>query len=120
MRNYEAIIIFDPKLSDEQVGVESGKITKIIKDNGGSSDVVIDNWGKRELPYLMKKCSLGNYVVFYFESEAYDVVEKLQEQLRITESVLKFQTHRIQERIRKFRGRSQQEEGEAQQGEAAA
>ena len=108
MKKYETILIFDPALSDAEVGQEIGKIKTLVSSLGGS-EVSLDQWGKREIAYIMKKRKLGNYVVIYYATEEPDLVEKLNNQLRITESVVKFQTHRIQEHVRKFKGRIQTE-----------
>ncbi len=118
MRKYESIIIFDPKLSDARVKEACDKVTKFVEDNGGS-DLVTDTWGKRELPYPMKKCSIGNYFVFYFESDNADLVNELQAQLRITEGVLKFQSHRIHDRVRKFRGSTSENTESTEEQDAA-
>lgn len=104
MRKYETIIIYDSVLTDEQVAAESENFNKFLSENG-AENVVVDGWGKRELAFQMNKKNYGAYVVFYYESESAVLGERINESLRINESITKFQTHRISESSRKFKGR---------------
>jgi ribosomal protein S6 len=104
MRKYETIIIYDSVLTDEQVTAESENFKKFLGESEATS-IVIDGWGKRELAFQMNKKNYGAYVVFYYESESAFLGERINEHLRINESITKFQTHRISESSRKFKGR---------------
>lgn len=113
MRNYEAIVIYKPLLDDAAVAQEAEK-TKTLLEKSGAQNVTIHNWKKRDLCYEMKKQKQGYYYCFAFESEVSDVNSKAASELRINENVLRFQSHRIETRARKFKGslRSGQSEGE--------
>ncbi|NBW39469.1 30S ribosomal protein S6 [bacterium] len=104
MRKYETIIIFDSVLTDEQVAAESENFNKFLSENG-AKDIVLDGWGKRELAYQMNKKNYGAYTVFYYEADSAELGERINDLLRINESVTKFQTHRISDSTRKFKGR---------------
>ncbi len=118
MRKYETIVIFDPALSEADVGKEAEKFKAFLVESG-AKDVIVDNWGKREISYTLKKKNHGNYMVFYFQDDSEDLVNKINATLRISEPVLKFQTHRIQEQMRKFKGRIQSEDEEQEKSRAA-
>ncbi|MCI5065798.1 30S ribosomal protein S6 [bacterium] len=104
MRRYETIVIFDSVLTDEEVAQQTEAFKTFLLENGGI-DIVVDSWGKREFAYQMKKKNYGAYVVFYYASQVGEIGQKINELLRINESVLKFQTHRIADSVRKFQGR---------------
>lgn len=103
MRKYETILIFTPTLSDQELQSEIERIKKIYEEKG-AKNLIVDHWGKRELAYLMKKKGHGTYVVFYFESDDSEIIKQLTNLFRIMENVLRFQTHRIQEQVRGFKG----------------
>lgn len=104
MRRYETIVIYDSVLTDEEVAKQTETFKAFLLGNGGI-DIVVDSWGKREFAFQMKKKNYGAYTVYYFASSSSEIVDKINELLRINEAVLKFQTHRIQESVRKFKGR---------------
>ena len=111
MRRYETIIIFDSVLTDQEVNDQTENFKKFLEEKS-AQDLHIDSWGKREFAYQMKKKNYGAYVVFYFQSENTGIGDNINELLRINESVLKFQTHRISDSVRKFKGRITPSENE--------
>lgn len=112
MRKYETIVIFSAKMNDSEVENESQKFQDFLKKNG-ATDVAHDTWGKRELAYQLENGSThGIYMVYYYEAPTIssgdadaNIVESINKSLRINENVLKFQTHKISESQRKFKGR---------------
>jgi small subunit ribosomal protein S6 len=103
MRKYESIVVFHPHLDTTKLVEEVEKITKFVETNRGQ-DIQIDNWGKKELPYLVKKQKNGYFVCFNYESENNNLPSKLASSLKLNEIVIKYQTHRIVEKNRKFQG----------------
>ncbi|MCB0311488.1 MAG: 30S ribosomal protein S6, partial [Bdellovibrionales bacterium] len=79
----------------------------------GGKELKVNSWGRKELAYLMDKQRFGTYVCFNYSSEEGGIVKELASQLRITESVLRFQTHRLNDRSRKFKGRTSSGKGES-------
>ena len=63
-----------------------------------------ESWGRKDLAYRVHKCKAGNFVCFKYESIKSDTVKNVAGVLRITEQVIKFQTHRIPDKMRKFKG----------------
>jgi small subunit ribosomal protein S6 len=93
-RKYESIVVFTPKLSEQEVDDEVAKITSFLTDRGASA-VQVSSWGKRELAYEVQKQTRAHYMVIYFTLENLDALAELTYQYRITESIMKFQTHRV-------------------------
>ncbi len=109
IRKYETIVIFDPTLSDQQVKDGADNVERILRERG-AKDIVSDDWGRRELAYELKQRRYGIYRVFYFETDNTAIPNEVASALRINEGVMKFQTHRIQEAVRKFKGRPRSDE----------
>jgi len=110
MNKYETVVVFDPSLGETRVKEEIEKIKKLLEAQGADLSLV-DMWGKREIAYQLRKGhSHGTYACFYFSSTTGEVIEKLTLALRLDESVILFQTHRLSDKVRKFQGRPQGEE----------
>lgn len=105
MRKYETVVVFRPTLAEKQAQEESAKVKTIIEEKGGR-DIEIDSWGKREMAFQVKKHKHGWYVCFYYASEQGDIVDELTSLLRIEDNIVLFQTHRLSDKVRKFKGRS--------------
>lgn len=104
MRKYETVVIFDPTLGEDKVNKEISKVEGIIK-HAGAAQLSVNSWGRKQIAYKVGRHKNGVYVEFKYESDKSDIVEVLTNQLRITESVIKFQNHRLPDRVRKFQGR---------------
>lgn len=103
MRKYETIVVFDPNLSGEVLDGQIANISQFIKQRGGE-DLAIDDWGKREIAYTVKKRNWGIFRCFKFTSNNTDLTNDLTASLRINDAVLKFQSHKLSDKVRKFKG----------------
>ncbi len=104
MRKYESIVVFSNSLGDVQINQEVSKFEDFLKGQG-AINLAVDSWGKREVAYSpLGKKQIGDYRCFNYESDNSDIVDNLINQLRITEGIIKFQTHKKKDRFRKFRG----------------
>ena len=115
MKDYELVIVFTPTLTDDQLIAEATKVRELLESNG-AQEVEVENWGKRELGYLIKKQGWGIYTCFFFQADSPTLVDEVQRVLRIADPILRYQTQRVVTRSRKFRGRV----GKLASGEAAA
>lgn len=106
MRHYESVIVFDAKLTDEAVGAEADKVEALIKQLG-AEQVEKELWGRREIAWeaRRKKTNKGVYVCFYYGADNSELVDSMNSSLRINDNVLLFQTHRLDVKTRKFKGR---------------
>ncbi len=103
MRKYETIVVYRPELSKEQLSTEINKVKSIL-EKFNISEFFKEEWGKRKLAYVTKKCSQGFYVCFYYESDNTKVIDELIYNLRLNDVILKFQTHHISDKAEKYRG----------------
>ncbi len=103
MRKYESIIIFKPDLSDVQVKSEVKRFETILQGKG-VKEAEVDNWGRKDIAYMVKKNKAGKFVCLRYETDDHSAVEALTSMLRISDSVIKYQSFKIEEKVRKFRG----------------
>lgn len=120
MRKYETVMVLNPNLGEAQVKDEAAKVEKLLQSNG-ATEISNSVWGKKEIAYPMKKNKFGTFVSFNYRAPSEGCVDTLTNVLRISDPVLKFQTHRINEKVRKFRGNPKRKTGGAgdEAGEAA-
>ena len=102
-RKYETIVVFKPDLTETQIKDEEKKLEGILK-TAGATTVATESWGRKDIAYLVRKNKSGTFVRFNYESKRSDTVEEFTGTLRITDSVIKFQTHRHADKVRKFKG----------------
>ena len=66
-RNYEAVVIVDPRLEEAAIHQAVDRFTKVIETQGEVAK--IDQWGRRRLAYEVNHLSEGHYVVADFAAE---------------------------------------------------
>ena len=87
MNQYEIAVLYHPDL---EVDLEkaTSRVEKIFTDNGGEVTNV-DNWGKRKLAYVIKKCESAIYVIYTVNFPPANVL-KVESTLNITDEVIRF------------------------------
>jgi len=95
---YETLIIFDPRLTDEDVGALLIKLQDNLKSLGGDVSKG-ESWGKRRLAYDIRKQREGTYAVIESSSTP-TTMKEFERQLGLNEQVLRFLTTRIPVRKR--------------------
>lgn len=103
MRTYETIVIFEPALGEAQVIEEIKKIEQLLNSKN-AQNISADNWGKKEISYFFGKSNIGFYVQIKFSVLECSLLAELTNGLRLNEKIMKFQTHLISSRKRKFKG----------------
>lgn len=103
MRKYETVVVFHPNLNKDGLEAEITKVKELLSANG-ATDIVVKQWGKREIAYPAKKQKYGYYVAFYYDSRQYGVPAAAAALFRINDQILKFQSHRMAEHVRRFKG----------------
>jgi small subunit ribosomal protein S6 len=98
MRIYEELFIVRPESPEEEIDTLNGQLEGIIKQAGGSVDK-IDKWGVRRLAYRVAKRGEGFYVLIQFRCDA-QTVKEVERRLRVTDSVIKYLTVRIDEKLK--------------------
>jgi len=90
MRQYEAVFIMTPVLSDEQMKEAVSKFEQIMLDNG-CEIIHQENWGMKKLAYPIMKKSSGFYHLFEFMAEA-PFIREFETQLKRDERVIRYLT----------------------------
>lgn len=87
MRRYEVMVILDPEVEERTVAPSLDNYLTPVRQAGGQVEKV-DVWGRRRLSYDINKKSEGVYAVIDVAC-APDVVQELDRQLNLNESVLR-------------------------------
>lgn len=96
MRSYEIMYIVRPDLDEEKLTAVVDKLSNVITSEGGEV-VKVDNWGKRQLAYMIDdKWNEGFYYLVYFNGEP-AVVNELDRVIKLTEEVIRHMVTRIEE-----------------------
>jgi small subunit ribosomal protein S6 len=100
MRIYEELFILKPDVPEEEVDQFVEQLRTQLTTAGATVDKV-DKWGKRRLAYRIDKYREGTYVLFQFTA-APEIVKEFERRLRVSDSVLKFLTVRIDETLKRL------------------
>jgi small subunit ribosomal protein S6 len=90
IRQYEAVFIMTPVLSDEQMKEAVSKFQKLLLDKGATI-INEDNWGLRKLAYPIQKKSTGFYHMVEFKAEG-SIINEFELALKRDERILRFLT----------------------------
>jgi small subunit ribosomal protein S6 len=103
MRIYEELFIIKPDVPEEEADQFVEQLQTHLTTAGATIDKV-EKWGKRRLAYRVEKYREGAYVLIQFTGGP-EVVRELERRLRVTDSVLKFITVRIDETLKRLEKR---------------
>ena len=84
--NYEAMLVFSVKESDEAASALVEKFKSLIEANGTVEGV--EEWGKRKLAYAINYETEGYYALYTFSAEP-EFPAELDRVLNITDGVLR-------------------------------
>lgn len=96
-REYELIYIVRPDSPDEDLQKISDRTCKVITDASGTI-LDVDVWGKRKLAYEIEKFNKGHYTRVLFLTEP-EVVAEVERTMRLDDTILRFLTVRLAERV---------------------
>lgn len=89
IRNYEAMVILNPMLGEEETGTLVERLAGVLK-NGGATMREIARWGKRRMAYEINKKAEGYYVIYYFTLDGNeDVLPVFERTCRYDEQVMR-------------------------------
>jgi small subunit ribosomal protein S6 len=111
MRIYEELFIVRPDLPEEEIDRLIEQLTTLIASQGGNVDKS-EKWGVRKLAYRVQKRNEGFYILLQFTSKPETVIE-LERRLRVSDLVMKFQSVRIDEKLKKIEKRKKEREKRA-------
>lgn len=90
---YEITFIIDSQLEQKQIDEFVQKIETMITDSKGEI-VKKDLWGKRRMAYEINRKQYGYYVYVLFKASG-DIIQKIERELKLNESILRFLTIRL-------------------------
>ena len=119
MRRYETIFIADPVFPENELASFREAFGSTITEHKG---VVIqeEDWGNRKLAYAVDKHREGHYVRFEYSCDDNQLPAELERRLRISESILKFLTVRIDDDKKRLVWEERQAERAARRAAEAA
>ncbi len=103
MRVYELLFIVIPTETDEAIDALIEQLRSVAEERGASVSK-IDKMGRRKLAYPIRVSPTtftdGNYVVLTIEGSGVEIAE-LERRLRVTESVIRHLTVRVDEDLKR-------------------
>lgn len=96
-REYETIFILRPETNQDGITQVNQRVRSVIETMGGKT-LKLDNWGKRKLAYEIKKQLKGIYMYWRFLGGT-GVVEEIERNLRMLESVIRYYTVKVDEDV---------------------
>ena len=93
MNFYEHTIITRQDISPSQLKQVEEKYIKIIENNDGNL-LKKENWGLRNLSYLIKKNKKGSYIHFKIKGKG-NVIDQLEKNEAIDKKLLRYLTVRV-------------------------
>jgi len=112
MRIYEELFILRPDAVEEEIDAYIEQIKTLITSSKGTVDKV-EKWGVRKLAYRVEKRNEGFYILVQFSTEGTALVKEVERRMRVTDSVMKWITVRIDEALKKLDKRKLQREKRA-------
>ena len=97
MRTYESIVIFHPESAEEARKEVQDKLRGVVEKLGGEVQTV-DDWGRRKLAYPVRKHRYGQMTRVQLHADP-KVVHELDLVFRHSESVIKYMTALMSERL---------------------
>ncbi len=87
--SYETLFAVSGNLNDEEYAVLRDKFVNLVKDN--SSELTVNEWGKKKLAYPINYVTEGYYVLLNFKSNPGFPLE-LNRVFGITEGIIRYMT----------------------------
>lgn len=112
LKQYEAVFIMTPVLSEDQMKETAEKFEKLLKDNGAEI-VHQENWGLRPLRYPIQKKTSGFYHLIEFKADP-SFVHTFEVHLKREERIIRFLTVALDKHAIAYNERKR--EKKAQQG----
>jgi small subunit ribosomal protein S6 len=84
-------------VTNEVIGATNSKIRGVLEAGGGTL-LKVENWGRRKLAYEVKKQLKGIYIFFRYLGNP-GLVEEVERNLRLTDSVIRLYSVKIAENV---------------------
>ena len=99
-RLYDLIFICLPTTPEEDIAKIIATLEQVIAERGGKVEKV-EKWGNRKMAYRVAKQREGYYVYMSLRSAQPDLIKELERRLKVSDAVIKYQTVRLDEEIKR-------------------
>src|SRR5690606_7599479 len=89
MENYEIVYIFDTQMPEDRVSEKLDRYHALIVGENGGEITAVDDWGRRQLAYPIRKRTSGHYVVAQLLAEPHALPE-FERLLMLDEELLRY------------------------------
>ena len=105
-RLYDLIFICRPATPEEDIDKLISMVEQVTAERGGKVDKV-EKWGTRKLAYRVSKHREGSYVLVILRGTRTDMIHELERRLKVSDAVIKYQTVRLDEQVKRQQKLSQ-------------
>ena len=99
-RLYDLIFICMPTTPEEEIAKVISTLEHAVEERHGKVEKM-DKWGTRKMAYRVAKQREGYYVYMSIRGSQSDLIKELERRLRVSDAVIKYQTIRLDEEIKR-------------------
>jgi small subunit ribosomal protein S6 len=99
-RVYDLIFICRPATPEDEINKIVTTIEHSATEHGGKVDKS-ERWGTRRLAYRVSKHREGFFVYMVIHSTQGDIIKELERRLKVSDAVIKYQTVRLDEELKR-------------------
>src|ERR1700686_2091787 len=99
-RIYDLIFICRPATQGGEIKKIVTTIEHSVAEHGGKIEKT-DRWGTRRLAYRVSKHREGFFVYMVIRSTQGDIIKELERRLKVSDAVIKYQTIRLDEELKR-------------------
>src|SRR5579863_9842839 len=99
-RTYDLIFICRPATPEEEINKIVATLEHSTAEHGGKIEKT-ERWGTRRLAYRVAKHREGFFVYMVVKSSQSDLIKELERRLKVSDPVIKYQTIRLDEELKR-------------------
>ena len=111
-RLYDLIFIARPATPEDELKKVIHTIEHTVAEKGGKIEKT-EHWGTRKLAYKVAKHREGIYIYYQVRTNHGELVHELERRLGVQDAVIKYQTIRLDEELKRQKKLSQKREARA-------
>jgi len=111
-RLYDLIFICRPATPEEEISKIVATLEHSAVEHGGKVEKT-EKWGTRRLAYRVSKHREGFFVYMVLRSAQSDIIKELERRLKVSDAVIKYQTVRLDEDLKRQKKLTQKREKRA-------
>jgi small subunit ribosomal protein S6 len=99
-RTYDLIFICRPATPEEDINKIIATVEHSAAEHGGKIEKT-ERWGTRRLAYRVSKHREGFFVYMVIQATQGDIIKELERRLKVSDAVIKYQTVRLDEELKR-------------------